>query len=57
MFGGFGWAFGGQQQRNNERPRGQDVHVDIDATLEQLYNGHSFEVGLAVDDSVNHHQT
>ena len=44
MFGGAFWNFGGQQQRSNERPRGPDVHVDLDVSLEQLYNGHSFEV-------------
>lgn len=45
MFGGAFFNFGGQQQgRSNERPRGPDVIIDLDATLEQLYNGHSFDV-------------
>ena len=44
MFGGAFFNFGGQQQRSNERPRGPDVTIDLEASLEMLYNGHSFEV-------------
>lgn len=45
-FGGFG-GFGHQQQRGvAEERRGDDVRLDLDATLEDLYSGRVYEVLL-----------
>ena len=45
MFGGAFNFFGGQQQGGQrETPRGNTVVIDLEATLEQLYDGHSIEV-------------
>ncbi|CAI5497048.1 unnamed protein product [Closterium sp. Naga37s-1] len=44
FFGGFG-GFGGQQQEEEEQtPKGDTVTVDLEASLEDLYNGRSFQV-------------
>eukprot|EP00055_Hartaetosiga_balthica_P008199 m.29631 g.29631 ORF g.29631 m.29631 type:complete len:367 (-) comp6172_c0_seq1:174-1274(-) len=47
MFGGGGGSFfnfGGGNRRGNERPRGADVHIDLDVSLGDLYTGQFFEV-------------
>ncbi|GJP52098.1 hypothetical protein CLOM_g11200 [Closterium sp. NIES-68] len=43
FFGGFG-GFGQQQQEEEETPKGDAVAVDLEASLEDLYNGRSFQV-------------
>lgn len=43
FFGGFGFGFD-QGQGNNERPRGADVTVTLEATLEEIYNGEFVEI-------------
>ena len=45
MFGGAFHAWGGQQ-RGNEPAKGNTVNVDLEVTLEQLYNGHTYDVFL-----------
>jgi len=42
LFSQFG--FFGQGRQNQEDQRGEDVKIDIQVTLEDLYNGKSFEV-------------
>ena len=50
MFGGAFNFFGGQQQGGQrETPRGNTVVIDLEASLEQLYDGHSFEVRPVFD--------
>ena len=44
FFGDFGFGFGGQQQHEREIPRGGDVTMDLDVTLEELYVGNFIEV-------------
>jgi len=45
FFGDFGFGFGGsQQQHEREIPRGGDVALDLDVTLEELYVGNFIEV-------------
>ena len=49
FFGDFGFNFGfggGGGQRDREVPRGGDVVMDLDVTLEELYNGDFVEVIL-----------
>lgn len=44
-FGGFNFGFGGQQQQQrNERPKGADVAIDLDVTLEEIYVGEFVEL-------------
>ncbi|KAK7112279.1 dnaJ homolog subfamily B member 11-like [Littorina saxatilis] len=43
FFGDFGFGFGGNQ-RDQETPRGGDIVMDLDVTLEELYNGDFVEV-------------
>ena len=44
FFGDFGFGFGTQQQHEREIPRGGDVALDLDVTLEELYVGNFIEV-------------
>ena len=46
FFGDFGFGFGGfgGGQRDREIPRGGDVVMDLDVTLDELYNGDFVEV-------------
>ncbi|CAG5133724.1 unnamed protein product [Candidula unifasciata] len=45
FFGGdFGFGFGGVREQDREIPRGGDVVLDLDVTLEELYNGNFVEV-------------
>lgn len=39
MFGFDSFGFGGEEEGEQETPKGNDVVVDIEATLEDLYNG------------------
>eukprot|EP00118_Oscarella_pearsei_P028797 m.2958 g.2958 ORF g.2958 m.2958 type:complete len:380 (+) comp8989_c0_seq1:1456-2595(+) len=43
-FGGFHFGFGGDDSGHQETPRGADVTVDLEATLEELYTGEFVEV-------------
>jgi len=42
--GGFGFGGGNQRQQNSETPRGGNVVMDLDVTLEELYTGDFVEV-------------
>ena len=44
FFGDFGFGFGTQQHHEREIPRGGDVALDLDVTLEELYVGNFIEV-------------
>ncbi|KAI8761350.1 dnaJ subfamily B member 11 [Biomphalaria glabrata] len=44
FFGDFGFGFGGMREQDKEIPRGGDVILDLDVTLEELYNGNFVEV-------------
>jgi DnaJ family protein B protein 11 len=45
MFGGSFFNFGGNQGRGERQvPRGADINVALDVTLEDLYNGLTLEV-------------
>ena len=42
-FGGFG-GFGGGDEEEEQTPKGDDVRVDLEVTLKDLYLGHQFKV-------------
>ena len=42
FFGGMGFGFGGGEEEE-ATPKGNDVYVELEATLEDLYLGHSFQ--------------
>ena len=44
FFGDFGFGFGGQEHHEREIPRGGDVSLELDVTLEELYVGNFIEV-------------
>ena len=44
FFGGFGFHFEGQHSNQREVPRGSDIQMDLEVTLEELYNGNFIEV-------------
>ncbi|XP_052235856.1 dnaJ homolog shv-like [Dreissena polymorpha] len=45
FFGDFGFGFGGGgRQQEQERPKGGDVVMDLEVTLEELYSGNFIEV-------------
>ena len=45
FFGGFGFHFdGAQHSHEREIPRGSDIVMDLEVTLEELYNGNFIEV-------------
>lgn len=45
FFGGFGFHFeGAQHSHQREVPRGSDINMDLEVTLEELYNGNFIEV-------------
>jgi len=46
FFGDFGFGFGTQQHQEREIPRGGDVALDLDVTLEELYVGNFIEVHM-----------
>ena len=45
FFGDFGFGFGGGNE-DKETPRGGDVTLDLDVTLEEMYNGNFVEVSI-----------
>eukprot|EP01147_Barroeca_monosierra_P003090 gene3091-8194_t len=44
MFGGSFFGFGGNKQRQQDTPRGADIVLDLQVTLEDLYDGQFFEI-------------
>ena len=47
FFGGFGFHFeGAQHSHQREVPRGSDIQMDLEVTLEELYNGNFIEVNV-----------
>ncbi|XP_071941415.1 dnaJ homolog subfamily B member 11-like [Antedon mediterranea] len=45
FFGDFGFHFGGHHHSHNDDvPRGDDVHVDLEVSLEELYTGNFVEI-------------
>ena len=48
FFGDFGFGFGSQQHHEREIPRGGDVALDLEVTLEELYVGNFIEVSMRV---------
>ena len=48
FFGGFGFNFGSQNSggNQNEAPRGAEVVMDLEVTLEELYTGEFVEVSM-----------
>ncbi|XP_063412198.1 dnaJ homolog subfamily B member 11-like [Mytilus edulis] len=45
FFGGFDFGFGfGGQEKDREIPKGGDVTMNLDVTLEELYNGNFIEI-------------
>ncbi|KAJ7392047.1 DnaJ sub B member 11 [Desmophyllum pertusum] len=45
FFGGFGFHFdGAQHSHQREVPRGSDIQMDLEVTLEELFNGNFIEV-------------
>ena len=43
-FGGFHFHFGGDDGGHHEIPRGGTIHMDMEVSLEDLYNGKFIEV-------------
>lgn len=43
-FGGFHFHFGGDDGGHREIPRGGTIHMDMEVSLEDLYNGKFIEV-------------
>lgn len=49
FFGDFGFMFGGSpRQQDRNIPRGSDIIVDLEVTLEEVYSGNFVEVSLLV---------
>lgn len=48
FFGGFGFNFESGHSRQREVPRGSDIQMDLEVTLEELYNGNFIEVSLVL---------
>lgn len=45
FFGDFGFMFGGnRQQQDKNIPRGNDIILDLEVTLEEVYSGNFVEV-------------
>ena len=44
MFGGMFGGFGGQGEEEEQIPKGADVYVELEASLEELYLGATIEV-------------
>lgn len=45
FFGDFGFMFGGSpRQQDRNIPRGSDIIVDLEVTLEEVYSGNFVEV-------------
>lgn len=45
FFGDFGFGFGSNNQER-EMPKGGDIVMDLEVTLEELYNGNFIEVKI-----------
>ena len=48
-FGGFGFGGGGNQRQSGEIPKGGNVVMDLEVTLEELYTGDFVEVSHSFD--------
>lgn len=47
FFGGFGFSFGSQDgNQRSETPKGAEVVMDLEVTLEELYTGEFVEVNI-----------
>lgn len=47
FFGDFGFMFGGSpRQQDRNIPRGSDIIVDLEVTLEEVYSGNFVEVSV-----------
>ncbi len=47
FFGDFGFMFGGNRQpAGRDIPRGNDIILDLDVTLEEVYSGNFVEVSF-----------
>lgn len=46
FFGDFSFFGGGMRQEEQERPKGGDVVMDLEVTLEELYSGNFIEVRI-----------
>ncbi|XP_003702621.1 dnaJ heat shock protein family member shriveled [Megachile rotundata] len=44
FFGDFGFYFGGENQQQNEVPKGSNIKMDLPVTLEELYSGNFIEI-------------
>lgn len=54
FFGDFGFMFGGNpRQQDRNIPRGSDIIVDLEVTLEEVYSGNFVEVSLTACLSVS----
>lgn len=54
FFGDFGFMFGGNpRQQDRNIPRGSDIIVDLEVTLEEVYSGNFVEVSLTTCLSVS----
>lgn len=49
FFGNFGFGFGGEQQEE-QTPKGNNVIVDLEVSLKDLYLGNQFRVGACCPD-------
>lgn len=52
FFGGFGFNFESGHSHHKEVPRGSDIQMDLEVTLEELYNGNFIEVSLNYKNSI-----
>lgn len=46
FFGDFGFHFGGDFQQQHETPKGSNIVMDLDVSLEELYSGNFIKVKL-----------
>ena len=54
FFGDFGFGFGGGgRDRERDIPKGGDVLMDLDVTLEELYSGNFIEVSSRIECILN----
>ena len=52
FFGDFSFFGGGGRNNEQEIPKGGDITVDLDVTLEELYSGNFVEVNINVLNSI-----
>lgn len=58
FFGDFGFMFGGnRQQQDRNIPRGNDIVLDLEVTLEEVYAGNFVEVSKSshIELACSHH--